>query len=86
LDAQEEKGAFVKLHCDTRFQRAFTACGWVFDLIQTACSKLTLKTRVATQLKVGHFSTLTDLFVVIFPAKDSFVYKLYGKSHSSIRV
>jgi len=53
----------VKLRCDTRFQRAFTACSCVFKLIiligsnqgnyfenATAWSKCTLKTTVATQL------------------------------------
>ncbi len=23
----------LKMHCNTRFQRAFTACGWVFKVI-----------------------------------------------------
>ncbi len=53
----------VKLLCDTRFQRAFTACICVFKVFTldgtnqsnyfeniTACCKYTLKTRVATQL------------------------------------
>jgi hypothetical protein len=57
------KCAFVKLRCDSRFQRAFTACSCVFKVINlvwanqgnyfenaTACSKRTLKTTVATQL------------------------------------
>jgi hypothetical protein len=52
-----------KLRCDTRFQRAFTACSCVFEVITlisasqrnyfenaTACSKRTLKMPVATQL------------------------------------
>ena len=34
--------------------------------------------------KVGHFSTLTDPFVVIFPPKDSFVYKVYRKGRPFI--
>jgi hypothetical protein len=54
---------FLKLSCDSRFQRMFTACGCVFKVIllvvsnqgnyfenATACSKRTLKTRVAMQL------------------------------------
>jgi len=54
---------YVKLRCDTRFQRSFTACGCIFKEITllglnqsnfyestTTCSKSTLKTRVATQL------------------------------------
>jgi len=53
----------VKLSCDSRFQRAFTACVSVLKQItlvglnqhnffenETACSKRTLKTTVATQL------------------------------------
>jgi len=57
----------LKLRCDERFTHAFTACGCVFKEITlvssnqdnyfenaTACSKRTLKTTVATQLKV-HF-------------------------------
>ncbi len=53
-----------KLCCDSRFQRAITACSCVFKVITligsnqgnffenpTACSKRTLKTTVATQLK-----------------------------------
>jgi len=54
----------LKLSCNSRFQRAFTACNCVFKVITlagsnqgnyfanaTACSKRTLKTTVATQLK-----------------------------------
>jgi len=54
----------LKLRCDERFTHAFTACGCVFKEITlvgsnqgnyfenaTACSKRTLKTIVATQLK-----------------------------------
>jgi hypothetical protein len=54
---------FLMLRCDTRFQRAFTACCCVFKEITlvwvnqrnylenaTTCSELTLKMRVATQL------------------------------------
>ena len=53
----------LKPSCDTRFQRAFTACVCVFKVIAlvwanqskffenaTACSKCALKTRVATNL------------------------------------
>jgi len=32
-------GAGVKLHCNTRFQRAFTACGCVFKVINLVLSK-----------------------------------------------
>jgi len=54
----------TKLSCDSRFQREFNACSFVFKGIarvgsnqgnyfenETACSKRKLKTRVATQLK-----------------------------------
>ena len=54
-----------KPRCHTRFQRAFTACCCVFKVITlvgsnqgnyfenaNACSKRTLKTRVATRLKI----------------------------------
>jgi len=54
----------LKLSCDSRFQHAFTACVCVFKVITlvgsnqrnylenaTTCSKRTLKTTVATQLK-----------------------------------
>jgi len=53
----------LKLRCDTRFQRAFTACSCVLKVITlvwsnqrnfenaTACSKRIPKTTVATQLK-----------------------------------
>ncbi len=54
----------LKLHCDEHFTHAFTACGCVFKEITlfgsnqgnyfenaTGCSKRTLKTPVATQLK-----------------------------------
>ncbi len=54
---------WVKLSCDSRFQRAFTAYSYVFKVITLvgsnqgnyfenaiACSKRTLKTHVATQL------------------------------------
>jgi len=56
--------ASLRLRCDKRFQRAFTAHGCVFKVITfvgsnqgnffdntIACSKRTLKTTVATQLK-----------------------------------
>ncbi len=55
---------FRKLNCDIRFQRAFTACVRIFKVITltwanqgnnfenaNACSKHTLKTTFATQLK-----------------------------------
>ncbi len=55
----------VKLRCDDRFTHAFTACSCVFKVIKlvgsnqpdyfenaSACSKRTLKTTVATQLKL----------------------------------
>jgi len=54
----------LKLSCDSRFQRAFTACVCAFKVITlissnqrnffenaNACSKRILKTTVATQLK-----------------------------------
>ncbi len=54
----------LKLSCDSRFQRAFTACVFVLKVITliwanqgnffenaTACSKRMRKTLVATQLK-----------------------------------
>ncbi len=54
----------LKLRCDERFTHAFTACSCVFKEItlvgsnqgnyfenENACSKRTLKTTVATQLK-----------------------------------
>ncbi len=60
-----ESICFLKLSCDSRFQRAFTACCCVFKVIALAranqgnhfdnantCSKRMLKTIVATQLKV----------------------------------
>ncbi len=53
----------LKLHCDTRFQPAFTECGYIFKKIMfvgsnqsnyfkstTACSKRRLKMRVAMHL------------------------------------
>jgi len=53
----------IKLRCDSRFQRALTACSCVFKVYTligsnqgkyfenaTACSKRMLKTTVATQL------------------------------------
>jgi len=56
--------ALLKLRCDSRFQRAFTACSCVFKVITligtnqdnyfenaTSCSKRMRKTLVATQLK-----------------------------------
>ncbi len=55
----------LKLRCDTQFQHAFTACSCIFKVIAsvssnqsnifenaTECTKRTLKTRVATQLKL----------------------------------
>jgi len=64
----------LKLRCDSRFQRAFTACSCFFKVITlvcanqgncfenaNACSKRTLKTTVATQLKLCFvLSYLTD--------------------------
>jgi len=56
----------LKLRCDSRFQRAFTACSCVFKLITligsnqgnyfenaTTCSKRMRKTLVATQLNIA---------------------------------
>jgi hypothetical protein len=57
----------LKLRWNTRFQRAFTACGCVFKVIGllwanyfknvTACSERTLKTHVSTQLYTGPLNT-----------------------------
>ncbi len=54
----------LKLRCDERFTHALTACSCVFKVVtsvgsnqgnyfenETACSKRTFKTTVATQLK-----------------------------------
>jgi len=59
----------LKLRCNTRFQRAFTACGCFYKVITlvgsnqgnyfenaTSCGKRTLKTRVVTQLKLDDTS------------------------------
>ncbi len=59
------KKCCLKLSCDSRFQRAFTACSCVFKVIAlvwanqrnffenaTTCSKRMRKTLVATQLKI----------------------------------
>jgi len=61
---------FIKLSCDSRFQRAFTACSCVFKVITlvwvnqrnffknaTTCSKRIRKTLVATQLKASPSSS-----------------------------
>jgi len=61
---------YIKLRCDTRFQRAFAACGCVFKVITlvwanqgnyfentTSSSKCMLKTRVATQLQATSWLT-----------------------------
>jgi len=60
----EQQRTLIKLRCDERFTHAFTACERVFKEITlvgsnqgnyfenaTTCSKRTLKTTVATQLK-----------------------------------
>ncbi len=65
---------FIKLHCDTRFQSAFTACSCVFKVIAlvwtnqrnhfenaTTCSKRMLKTTVATQLQSNNFFITSGL-------------------------
>jgi len=62
-----------KLSCDSRFQRAFTACSCVFKVITligsnqgnffenaTTCSKRMLKTRVTTQLKTVDYTVLIE--------------------------
>jgi len=68
-------GSFtLKLSCDSRFQRAFTACSCVFKVITligsnqcnffenaTSCSKRTLKTTVATQLYYTNLQRRTSL-------------------------
>ncbi len=61
----------LKLSCDSRFQRTFTACSCVFKAITlvgsnqgnyfentTACIKCTLKTTVATQPKLNGVNSL----------------------------
>jgi len=66
---------FIKLRCDDRFTHAFTACVCVFKEITlvgsnqgnffenaTACSKRTLKTTVATQLKFEKFKIVIETF------------------------
>jgi len=73
----------LKLRCDTRFQHAFTACRCVFRVFTlfwanqrnyfenaTACSKRTLKTTVATQLKISFDDTYRNT---------AFVFKSIGK-------
>jgi len=63
----------IKLSCDSRFQRAFTACVCVFKEITlvgsnqrnyfenaNACSKRTLKTTVTIQLKVTIFDYIVN--------------------------
>ncbi len=63
--------SITKLRCDERFTHAFTACSCVFKEIalvgtnqgnyfenENACSKRTLKTTVATQLKEHRFESL----------------------------
>jgi hypothetical protein len=52
LDPQIKKNIQIKLRCDTRFQRALVGSnkdGYFENA--TACSKRTMKTGVATQLK-----------------------------------
>jgi len=67
----------LKLCCNMRFQHVFTACGCVFKVITlflssqsnyfknaTTCSKITLRTRVATQLKKpGRISIILGLIL-----------------------
>jgi hypothetical protein len=65
LQYERFKWLHLKLSCDSRFQRAFTACSCVLKVITlvwanqrnhfenaTACSKRMRKTLVATQLKI----------------------------------
>jgi len=65
----------LKLRCDCRFQRAFTACSCVFKVINLvwanqgnyvenapACSKRTLKTTVASQLYTPQTKTEKNKF------------------------
>ncbi len=69
----------LKLHCDTRFQRAFTACVCFFKVITlvwanqrnyfenvTAWTKRTLKTTVATQLKGTFQRFIVQMFRKFF--------------------
>jgi len=66
-----------KLRCDMRFQRAFTACRFVFKITTlfgsnqsiyfenaTACSKRTLKMHVATQLFLLKWKLITMLILL----------------------
>jgi len=66
----------VKLRCDSRFQRAFTACSCVFKVITligsnqgnyfenaTTCSRRMRKTLVAMQLKYGNSGRTWSSFV-----------------------
>ena len=70
----------VKARCHTRFQHAFTACCCVFkettlvasnqrNYLENACSKRTLKTRVATRLNWLRAEKLTK---IIFHLKSFF--------------
>jgi len=65
----------LKLNCDSRFQRAFTACIVFFLIITlvgsnqsnyfenaTACMKRTIKTRVATHFKIEILNKFTTIF------------------------
>ncbi len=65
----------LKLSCDSRFQRAFTACVFVFEVITlvwtnqgnffenaTACSNRMRKTLVATQLKLRESTKCKSIF------------------------
>ncbi len=66
----------LKLSCYSRFQHAFTACSCVFKVLMLvssnqgnyfenalACSKRTLKTRVATQLYIWRLNAKTSLYL-----------------------
>jgi len=83
---------FLKLHCDSRLQRAFTACkeitlvgsnqgNYVENAI--ACSKRTLKTIVATQLKWT--KVLYDNFISIesMPDINSYFASPYHEKRGS---
>jgi hypothetical protein len=78
-----------KLRCDGRFTHAFTACVCVFKEITlvgsnqgnyfenaTACSKRTLKTTVATQLKIPKMRPKKDCLRV---KKAKFLSKSFHK-------
>jgi len=80
----------LKLRCDSRFQRAFTACSCVFKVITliwvnqrnffentTACSKRMRKTLVATQLK--------DRTIIFSSISRKFLFQLTTESFCRLK-